>query len=252
MGKALWANISEIDLVGLLLIALSVALILVPLTITNSALNSWRSASVIAMIVIGFCLLFAVVAWEGWFAKVGISLSAPYELIRSHGRSSLLCLGASYETQLFWRLASLTCLISSPFTCSSRTNVSPVGLHIGPGLHPLEIDSFMYITHPTWSIKEQGYFGYVSEPFTICGLTRLNIFSSLDSNTLFDFVCCTCWFLRVAVPKIEGKPSIYAVESLAKVAISKVASCCRPCCSSSWSWLDDSLQGCKVDFLGLK
>lgn len=61
---------NEIDVIGLLLIGFSLALILVPLTITNRGTTGWDSASVIAMLVCGFVILGITIAYEGWFAKV--------------------------------------------------------------------------------------------------------------------------------------------------------------------------------------
>jgi len=65
----------EIDVIGLLLIGFALALILVPLTITNRGTNSWNSASVIAMLVCGFVILGLTIVYEGWFAKVNVNLS---------------------------------------------------------------------------------------------------------------------------------------------------------------------------------
>lgn len=49
-------SITELDLVGLILVALSLALILLPLTLAAAAKNGWRNASMIAMIVVGVIL----------------------------------------------------------------------------------------------------------------------------------------------------------------------------------------------------
>lgn len=62
-------SLVEIDIIGLILIGLSLALILVPLTLTNSGDSSWSSASVIAMLVMGFVCLGITIVYEGWFAK---------------------------------------------------------------------------------------------------------------------------------------------------------------------------------------
>ncbi|KAK0468474.1 drug:h+ antiporter [Desarmillaria tabescens] len=60
---------SQLDVVGLVLIGTSVALILLPLTLAENASGGWNNPSMIAMPVIG-CLLFpAVGPWEFKFAK---------------------------------------------------------------------------------------------------------------------------------------------------------------------------------------
>ncbi|KAK0230661.1 drug:h+ antiporter [Armillaria fumosa] len=61
--------ISQLDVVGLVLIGTSVALILLPLTLAENASGGWNNPSMIAMLVIG-CILFpAIGPWEFKFAK---------------------------------------------------------------------------------------------------------------------------------------------------------------------------------------
>ncbi|KAG7449141.1 drug:h+ antiporter [Guyanagaster necrorhizus] len=61
--------ISQLDVVGLVLIGTSVALILLPLTLAPSASGGWNNPSMIAMLVIGCVLFPAVGPWEFKFAK---------------------------------------------------------------------------------------------------------------------------------------------------------------------------------------
>jgi hypothetical protein len=81
-GKRL---VMEIDLVGLLLLGASVALILLPLTLANTAKGHWKNrefavififllltvfiASMIAMLVVGFVILPFFVLWNNKFSK---------------------------------------------------------------------------------------------------------------------------------------------------------------------------------------
>ncbi|KAK0453763.1 drug:h+ antiporter [Armillaria borealis] len=61
--------ISQLDVVGLVLIGTSVALILLPLTLAENASGGWNNSSMIAMLVIGCVLFPAVGPWEFKFAK---------------------------------------------------------------------------------------------------------------------------------------------------------------------------------------
>lgn len=45
------------------------SLLLLPFSLATSVASQWRSASIIAMLVIGFCCLVAFVIWERFFAK---------------------------------------------------------------------------------------------------------------------------------------------------------------------------------------
>jgi MFS family permease len=59
----------ELDIVGLLLIGASVALILLPLTLAPKAKSGWKNPSMIAMIVVGFVIIPFIAIWEARFAK---------------------------------------------------------------------------------------------------------------------------------------------------------------------------------------
>ncbi|KAL7410361.1 hypothetical protein BDY24DRAFT_418092 [Mrakia frigida] len=63
----------DMDTVGLVLIAASLALILLPLGLARSASNGWRTPSMIAMIVLGIVLFPVFVIWEWKFAKVPLA-----------------------------------------------------------------------------------------------------------------------------------------------------------------------------------
>ncbi|KAM5541824.1 hypothetical protein V8D89_004553 [Ganoderma adspersum] len=63
------AFVQQLDVVGLLLIGTSVALILLPLTLAPRAHGQWHNPSMIAMLVVGVVLLPAVAVWEAVFAK---------------------------------------------------------------------------------------------------------------------------------------------------------------------------------------
>ena len=53
-----------LDVMGLLLLSAAISLILLPLTLAAKAKGGWNNASMIAMVVIGGCLLIAFLLWE--------------------------------------------------------------------------------------------------------------------------------------------------------------------------------------------
>jgi len=59
--KNIWL---ELDIGGIVLLSAAFALILIPLTIATKQADGWRSASIIAMIVIGFVCLVVFPLWE--------------------------------------------------------------------------------------------------------------------------------------------------------------------------------------------
>ncbi|KIJ51356.1 hypothetical protein M422DRAFT_43910 [Sphaerobolus stellatus SS14] len=59
----------KLDILGLVLIGTSVALILLPLTLAPNSKGGWKNPSMIAMIVVGFVVIPIFAVWEAKFAK---------------------------------------------------------------------------------------------------------------------------------------------------------------------------------------
>ncbi|TFK64320.1 hypothetical protein BDN72DRAFT_963291 [Pluteus cervinus] len=60
---------NQLDILGLLLLASSVSLILLPLTLAQNARDHWKNPSMIAMLVVGIILIPAFGIWDSKFAK---------------------------------------------------------------------------------------------------------------------------------------------------------------------------------------
>ncbi|TDZ48365.1 MFS siderochrome iron transporter 1 [Colletotrichum trifolii] len=60
----------EVDALGILILAAGMALFLLPFNIYSYQTEGWRSPMIIAMVVVGFCLIIAFVMWEKFFAPV--------------------------------------------------------------------------------------------------------------------------------------------------------------------------------------
>ncbi|RDB27339.1 Siderophore iron transporter 3 [Hypsizygus marmoreus] len=67
--KRLIRGADQLDIPGLMLIGTSVALILLPLTLSQSAKGGWNNASMIAMLVVGCVLIPAFVLYDFKFAR---------------------------------------------------------------------------------------------------------------------------------------------------------------------------------------
>jgi hypothetical protein len=67
-GKLLYEGLVDIDILGLLILGTSFALILLPFTLAKSADGGWSNPSMIAMLVVGFVLLIAFVLFEVYLA----------------------------------------------------------------------------------------------------------------------------------------------------------------------------------------
>ncbi|KAJ5917966.1 MFS siderophore iron transporter [Penicillium verhagenii] len=63
-----WFYIVELDALGLLLFSAGLVLFFLPFDIAGSAPSSWGTDYIIAMIVVGFCLLFVFIIYEWKFA----------------------------------------------------------------------------------------------------------------------------------------------------------------------------------------
>ncbi|RCK66706.1 Siderophore iron transporter ARN1 [Candida viswanathii] len=72
----------DIDLVGMLLIIVSLCCILVPFTIAGGVSSKWQNASIIVPLVIGFALIPVTMFWETKYAKTPI---LPLPLMKDRG-----------------------------------------------------------------------------------------------------------------------------------------------------------------------
>ncbi|KAJ5165893.1 siderophore-dependent iron transporter [Penicillium capsulatum] len=67
-AKFAWEGVIEIDLAGLILLGMAFSLILLPFTLAKSAHGGWSNPSMIAMLVVGFVILLAFLAFEIFLA----------------------------------------------------------------------------------------------------------------------------------------------------------------------------------------
>ncbi|KAJ5930155.1 MFS siderophore iron transporter [Penicillium verhagenii] len=66
--QSVWFYIVELDALGLLLFSAGLVLFFLPFDIAGAAPSSWGTDYIIAMIVVGFCLLFVFIVYEWKFA----------------------------------------------------------------------------------------------------------------------------------------------------------------------------------------
>jgi len=59
----------ELDIIGLILVTAGFALVLLAITLAGYQNAKWREASIIVMLVVGFCSLVVAAVWESKFAK---------------------------------------------------------------------------------------------------------------------------------------------------------------------------------------
>ncbi|KAI0781782.1 drug:h+ antiporter [Abortiporus biennis] len=67
--QKVWRVAEQLDAIGLTLLGASVALILLPLTLSQTANDHWKNGSIIAMLVVGCVLLPIFGVWDFRFAK---------------------------------------------------------------------------------------------------------------------------------------------------------------------------------------
>ncbi|RLV92973.1 Siderophore iron transporter ARN1 [Spathaspora sp. JA1] len=77
----------QLDIIGLLILVVSLGCLLVPLTLAGGISESWQKAHIIVPIVIGAVLLPAFVCWEHWGARHPV---APFHLLKDRGIWSAL------------------------------------------------------------------------------------------------------------------------------------------------------------------
>ncbi|KAB8230831.1 putative MFS siderophore iron transporter [Aspergillus alliaceus] len=88
----------EFDLLGTFLLAAGLVLFLLPFTIAGSAEDGWKSAHIIVMLVVGFCVLIAFGVAERWFAPVPF---LPYQLLLSRTVLGACLIDVTYQVAYY-------------------------------------------------------------------------------------------------------------------------------------------------------
>ncbi|KAL4778915.1 major facilitator superfamily domain-containing protein [Aspergillus varians] len=83
--------IHEFDMIGAFLLMAAWVLLLLPFSLTGNGRAGYGDATFIAMVVIGFCLLFVFAAWEKWGARVQF---IKYELLMQRTVLGACCMSA--------------------------------------------------------------------------------------------------------------------------------------------------------------
>ncbi|KAJ5579661.1 Siderochrome iron transporter 2 [Penicillium hispanicum] len=69
LGQSIIHYIHEFDVIGALIIMAAFVLFLLPFSMTSYSVTQYKSATFIAMVVVGFCLFPAFAVWERFFAR---------------------------------------------------------------------------------------------------------------------------------------------------------------------------------------
>ncbi|KAK8096146.1 hypothetical protein PG999_014168 [Apiospora kogelbergensis] len=70
--QAIWHYTVEFDALGVILFSVGLVVFLLPFNIADAAPQGWRSGYIIAMLVVGFSMLFVFVLWETFLAPAPI------------------------------------------------------------------------------------------------------------------------------------------------------------------------------------
>lgn len=92
--------IHEFDVIGALLLMAAWVMFLLPFSLTQYGRSQYSSATFIALVVIGFCMLFVFAAWEKWFARTHF---IRYELLRRPTiLGACICAATLYFSFYLW------------------------------------------------------------------------------------------------------------------------------------------------------
>ncbi|KAL4920363.1 major facilitator superfamily domain-containing protein [Aspergillus aurantiobrunneus] len=91
MVQSIIHYVHEFDLIGAALLMAAWVLLLLPFSLASGGRAQYSDATFIAMVVIGFCLLFVFAAWEKWGARVQF---IRYELLKQRTVLGACCMSA--------------------------------------------------------------------------------------------------------------------------------------------------------------
>ncbi|KAG5991903.1 hypothetical protein E4U54_003791 [Claviceps lovelessii] len=97
-GRGFMYYFDEFDIVGVFLLLTGFVLFLLPFTIAASSSDTWRSAHIIAMLVLGVLLITGFALWERFGAK---SPFVPWHLLRDRNVLGACCLSACYQISYY-------------------------------------------------------------------------------------------------------------------------------------------------------
>lgn len=112
----------QIDLIGLLLLCASLALILLPFTLAGGVTRDWKQPHVLATLLVGF--LVALPAFVVWETKVARHPLLPVKLFRDRTLLAGFCIGGVLKYVLrslchfFSKLTPLPTVVAGPYSCS--------------------------------------------------------------------------------------------------------------------------------------
>ncbi|KAG5950414.1 hypothetical protein E4U53_005115 [Claviceps sorghi] len=117
-GRGFMYYFDEFDIVGVFLLLAGFVLFLLPFTIAASSEDTWRSAHIIAMLVLGFVLIVGFAVWERLGAK---SPFVPWHLLRHRNVLGACCLSACYQVSYYCWASYFTSYLQVVYDLSIST-----------------------------------------------------------------------------------------------------------------------------------
>ncbi|KAL5343356.1 MFS general substrate transporter [Aspergillus crustosus] len=96
--QSIWFYIIEFDVIGICLMVGGLILFLTSFNIAGNTMNEWESAKIIAMMVVGFCVLVAFGAYERWGAPKPF---IPYHLLVNRTVIGACLLDITYQVSYY-------------------------------------------------------------------------------------------------------------------------------------------------------
>ncbi|KAL4899891.1 hypothetical protein BDW74DRAFT_188773 [Aspergillus multicolor] len=98
IAQSIWYHVVEFDVIGITLMVGGLILFLTSFNIAGNETGQWRSAKIIAMMVVGFCVLVAFVAYERWGAPKPF---IPYRLLTDRTVIGACLLDITYQVSYY-------------------------------------------------------------------------------------------------------------------------------------------------------
>ncbi|KAH8199553.1 hypothetical protein TruAng_006304 [Truncatella angustata] len=96
--QSVWYYTVQFDALGVILFSIGLVVFLLPFSIADAAPYGWSTGYIIAIIVIGFCMLFVFLLWENFFAPVPL---LNFELLKNRTVIGACLLDATYQISYY-------------------------------------------------------------------------------------------------------------------------------------------------------
>ncbi|KAJ5707806.1 hypothetical protein N7488_007607 [Penicillium malachiteum] len=179
--QSVWYWFNEFDLVGVLIFTIGLVLFELPFDIASEAPNGWGTGYIIAMLVVGFSMLFFFAIWETWVAPTPLF---DYRILTNRTVLGACLLDATYQISYYCWYNYYQNFLQVVNDMSITTS--------GYVMNIFDIVSGVLLLAVGWVIRRTGRFRwtlYISVPLYVFTQGLMIYFRKPNSSVGYQIMC---------------------------------------------------------------